>query len=125
LSNTVSDGAARRTMCICQRPYISRITEIDGGCLGCLENQYPSPDGSQCMPCPLHTKGPANSVGIHQCGADPGYFASYTKRVRLEITLPEDEYDPLTFESYIRAAAGGGREIQVTVVGEPVFQEEL
>jgi hypothetical protein len=49
------------------------------------------------------------------CGADPGYFASYTKRVRYEITVPEDEYDPATFEAYIRAAAGGGRDLQINV----------
>jgi hypothetical protein len=87
-------------------------------------NQYPSEDGAQCLPCPLHTTGPANSTGIHECGADPGYFASYTKRVRFEITLPEGEYDPLTFESYIRAAAGGGKDIQVVVVGAPVVQKK-
>jgi hypothetical protein len=83
--------------------------------MGCLENEYPKSDGSTCLPCPAHTTGPANSVGIHMCSAEPGYFASYTKRVRFEITLPEDEYDPDTFEAIIRAAAGGGKEIQVTV----------
>jgi hypothetical protein len=108
---------------VCTPPYISSITEVGGGCAGCLANQYPRPDGSECLPCPAHTTGPANSLGIHQCEAEPGYFASYTKRARYEITVPLDEYDPATFESYIRAAAGGGKDIQVTVEGGEIIEE--
>jgi hypothetical protein len=119
-SYTLAEGAARRTLCTCPQHFVSTITEAGGGCMGCLENEYPKSDGSTCLPCPAHTTGPANSMGIHMCGADPGYFATYTKRMRVEMTVPADEYDPATFEAYMRAAVGGGREVQVHVEGRLV-----
>jgi hypothetical protein len=115
LSTTAAEGTVNRTSCRCTGPYISSITETGGGCVGCPANSYPEGDGSKCNACPAYTKGPENSVGIQQCTSNAGYFAVYTKKMHVTIELPEDEYDPATFESYIRAAAGGGREIKITV----------
>ena len=51
------------------------------------------------------------------------YVGASSAISRVEVTLPADEYDPATFESYIRAAAGGGKDIKVTVEGEEIIEE--
>ena len=118
LSTTAGIGSDRRTLCLCVAPYVSSITESGGGCAGCSANEYPEVDGSGCKSCPPFTQGPSNSVGIQQCTSNAGYYAVYTRKLFVTVTLPEDEYDPATFEAYIRAAAGGGRDLKIEV--EPV-----
>jgi hypothetical protein len=54
-------------------------------------------------------------LGIWQCTANAGYYAKYTKTVKLVMDIPDDLADPATVEAYVRSAAGGFEDITVVV----------
>jgi hypothetical protein len=91
------------------------VTESGGGCEGCNINEYPSEDQGNCLPCPANTASPAASVGIWDCAANAGYYAKYTKTVRVEIEVPEEDADPETIRAFMLSAAGGGEDVTVKV----------
>jgi hypothetical protein len=114
-SSAPAAGAGWRTQCACNAGFVSNITETAGGCSVCGRNQYPSEDGRYCAPCPANTGNAGSAVGAWECKANTGFFATYTKTVRLELEVPDELSDPATVAAYVRAAAGGGEELEVVV----------
>jgi hypothetical protein len=54
-------------------------------------------------------------VGVWQCRANAGYFARYTQTVRMTLEVPDEDADPELIEAYVKAAVGGGDDVQVKV----------
>jgi len=100
---------------VCADGFLSGITELGGTCSGCDPNFYASEDKLQCLACPANTESPAGSDGIWRCKANAGYYAKYTKTIRMTIEVPEEDSDPAILEAYVRAAVGGGDEVRVTI----------
>jgi hypothetical protein len=114
-STTNGEGSTTRTQCVCQEGFRNAITETGGSCVGCEENQYPSSDQGSCLPCPTNTESPPGSDGIWRCTAKAGFFTRHTKTVQMTLEVPEEDADPAIIEAYVRAAAGGGDDLQINV----------
>lgn len=81
----------------------------------CSPNFYASDDRKSCVACPLNTESRAGSLYIWQCTAVGGYFAKYTKTVKVQLEVPEEDGDPAALEAYVRAAIQAGDDVQVQV----------
>jgi len=115
-SSTATSGSTNRTQCTCTKGSVGAITEQGGACTsGCDANQYAGEDQMTCKPCPANTASQPGSVGVWQCRANAGYFARYTQTVRMTLEVPDEDADPELIEAYVKAAVGGGDDVQVKV----------
>jgi len=114
-STTQGNGSTSRTQCKCSADLVSNVTEWGGFCYLCSPNFYASDDRKSCVACPLNTESRAGSLYIWQCTAVGGYFAKYTKTVKVQLEVPEEDGDPAALEAYVRAAIQAGDDVQVQV----------
>ena len=98
--------------------------------LSALTDCPPCPANSFCQtsgdiePCPAHTSAVAGSVSKLSCLCDPGYQCTYSKAVRVNVTLPltQAQFD-LVRAQFLQAiaAAAGVDQGQVSIIGQTVL----
>ena len=69
---TSTTGAGKATDCTC--PPGMRRDPLTQRCQGCALGQYPSPDHSACIQCPLGMTSSVAALNITDCVCDPGSF---------------------------------------------------
>jgi len=108
-------GAQNRSQCFCMSHLTGQITETGGSCSGCEAGDYFESSNKTCTKCPANTNSPRDSDGVWRCKANAGYYARHTKTVKLRLQVPDEDASPAIVEAYVRAAAGGGEDLQVIV----------